>query len=85
MKYRKKPEYVEAVQFWNTREGKAALCELGLQKVTIRECPKWTMLRFDCLFGECSCMEGDYVIKDGITFGVMSRGDFERTYEIADD
>lgn len=85
MKYRKKPEYVEAVQFQNTRKGKAALCELGMKKVTIRECPKGAMLRFDSLVGQCVCMEGDYVIKDGIIFDVMSRGDFERTYEAVDN
>lgn len=81
MKYRKKPEYVEAVPFQNTKEGKAALCELGLDFVSIKESREGPVLTFENYFGPVSAMEGDYIVKSGRWFTVMEKNNFERTYE----
>ena len=81
MKFRKKPEYVEAVPFQNTREGKAALCELGLDRVHIGVVGGKPSLTFDSLIGTVTCMEGDYVTREDGIFDAWNKETFERTYE----
>lgn len=83
MKYRKKPVFIEAVQFKDTEESILELSELGLDPVRIDYANLSNpLLKIETLEGLMIATEGDYIIKDVQgEFYSCKQEIFKETYE----
>lgn len=83
MKYRKKPVFIEAVQFKDTEESILELSELGLDPVRIDYADSSNpILKIETIGGLMKATEGDYIIKGAQgEFYLFKHDIFEEMYE----
>lgn len=83
MKYRKKPVFIEAVQFKDTEESILELSELGLDPVRIDYADSSNpILKVETVGGLMNAKEGDYIIKGAQgEFYLFKQDIFEEIYE----
>lgn len=83
MKYRKKPVFIEAVQFKDTEESILELSELGLDPVRIDYADSSNpILKVETIGGLMVAKEGDYIIKGAQgEFYLFKHDIFEEIYE----